>query len=342
MRLVALIAAILMLASSDLVAASPVGVRDIVVPVMEREAALDVSVWYPTNANGNEVLVGDSAVFRGTPALHDAPMADGRFPLVLISHGGFRAAPNLASWLASALAKNDFVAVIVRPPAIPNGSAKQSVLSEFWLRPADFSATITAVENDVALAGHIDMESIGGVGFFLGGYAVLGLAGARADREAFMRSCEGTHRAFDCSWFAKGGVDLHHVDAARLGRPNLDPRLKVAIAVDPDWAGALTKQSLRSISTPVHLINLGPQQGITSGFDAAELASMIPDASHRTIQNAGRFSSFPECQPEGSAILESEGDFKMCDDGTGRSRAAIHGQLASMITTALQKSLRSP
>lgn len=336
----AMIAAFLLLAASRLAAAEAVGMRLIEVSATDRDAALEVSLWYPTAAEGDEVLVGDNAVFYGGPALRDAPLVDGQPPLIVISHGGFRAAPNLVNWLASALASEGFVVAVVVPPALPDGRATPSVLEELWLRPADLSATVTALETDPDFTGRVDVASVGGVGFFLGGLAVLSLAGARIDPAAFIRSCEGERRTRDCAWFAEGGVDLRQVDASRLRRSNLDPRFKAVIAVDPEFIETLQNETLRSISVPTTIVSLGSHQGMVSTLDASALASLIPGARHARIQDAGRFSSFPECKPAGPAILENEGEGDLCRDGTGRSRADIHAELATMIATVLRKVLR--
>ena len=334
----ALIAVVLALVGSHPAAAATVGVRDVAIPVPERHSVLHAFVWYPTGAGGIEVLVGGNAVFRGTPGLRDAPVLDGRFPLIVIAHGGFRAAPDVASWLASALASHGFITAVVNPPVIPGGPAKPSVPSELWLRPADLSAAITAVEAEPKFAKRIDSRKIGGVGFLLGGYAVLALAGARIDAEAYAHTCDGSAAGLDCAWFAKGGVNLHLVDAARLGRSNRDPRLKVAIVVDPELSGALTSQSLGEIPIPVRIVNLGSPEAIPSALDASKLASEIPSARYLVIPDAMPFSSFAECTLKGPAILKSEGgEVQLCDDGRGLSRAAIHAQVASMVVNILRR-----
>jgi predicted dienelactone hydrolase len=322
--------------------AETVGVRDVAISVPERNAVLHANVWYPATTGGDAVLVGDNAVFRGTPGSRDAPVREGHFPLILVAHGGFRSASDVASWLASALASSGFIVVVMRPPPVPNGPAEQSVLAELWLRPGDLSAAISAVEKEPSLAAQIDPEEVGAVGFFLGGYTALSLAGARVDPEAFAHSCEGSARSLDCTWFAKGGVNLHLVDAARLGRSNLDPRLKVGIVVDPELTGSLTSQSLRAIAGAVHVINLGAPKEIPSALDASELASKIPGARYSAIQDAAPFSSFAECKPKGPAILEIEGgEVQLCDDGNGQSRVAIHRQIADTILEDLRQAFRS-
>lgn len=110
MQRVALVVAVLVLVGSHFATAATVDVRHISLPPSERDAVLHAFVWYPAEPGGKPVLIGDNGVFRGTSARGNAPALNGRFPLILIADGGFRAAPNLGSWLASALAANGFLA----------------------------------------------------------------------------------------------------------------------------------------------------------------------------------------------------------------------------------------
>jgi predicted dienelactone hydrolase len=93
----------------------------------------------------------------------------------------YRSVPDAANWLAA----DGFVAAVVKHPAIPAGPPAQSVLDELWLRPADISAGVSAILGDAGLAGKIDPAGVGAVGFFVGGYSVMELVGARPVRRAF-------------------------------------------------------------------------------------------------------------------------------------------------------------
>lgn len=296
-------------------------------------------VWYPADDNGRSVLIGENAVFDGTRGFQYAAVADGRFPLVVISHGGFRVAPNVVSWLASALAAHGFIAAVANPPPIANGAAKQSVLDELWRRPADLSAVLTAVEKDADLAGHIDGRQVGAVGFLLGGNAVLQLAGARIDAAALARSCEGVAPVRDCAWFARGRVDLHRVDVGRLERSSLDRRVRAAVVIDPELTGTLAGESLGAVAIPVRVVNLGRRRAIPRAVDAVKLSGRIPGSRYATVPGATAASSFAECKPQGRAVLRQEGgEAMLCDDGGGRSRAQAHAALAALVETAVRRS----
>ena len=322
--------------------AERVGMREVTIANPERETSVLALVWYPTAADESPALIGDNAVFRGTPAQRDAPVADGRFPLIVIAHGGFRSSPNSANWLASVLASKGYIVAVVIPPKIPIGPVSQAILSEFWLRPSDLSFTITTIAADAIFGSRTAIDQVGAVGFFLGGYSTLALTGARVDTNAFMTLCQGEQRGFDCDWFEKGGVNVQQVDVDQLGQSHLDQRLKVAVVVDPEWTHLLTSSSLGSVDVPVHIINVGSWGETNSPLNASTIAANIPRARYTTISQAGKYSAFAECKPKGGAILQEEGDdASLCDDGPENlARAEIHKRLISTLTDALRQSLR--
>jgi predicted dienelactone hydrolase len=320
-------------------AADRIGVRHIAVPAPERGAPIDVAVWYPAASGGTPVLIGDNAVFEGVGAYQDAPILEGRFPIVLLSHGGLRAAPELDGWIASRLAAQGFVVAAPRPPR-PTGLDAEAAPREIWLRPADLSATLSALEHDPALADKLDAGRVGALGFLLGGSSALALAGARVDAQAYARSCDPGGTGLDCAWFAKSGVDLHKTDARQMEGSRLDPRVKIVVAVDPELAAAFSAASLSAIAIPVHVISLGGPATIPPGLNAAGLEKRIPDARYDVMADATPFDSFSACKPEGAAILRRDGDDdSLCGDGAG-PRAAIHVALAAMIAAAFKHQLQ--
>ncbi len=333
-----LAAALLCMMAGREALARTVGVREIEVVSPERKSVLHTFVWYPAGANGRAVQIGENAVFRGTRGFQGAPIARGRFPLVLIAHGGLRAAPNIASWLAASLTADGFIAVVANPPPAPQGRAAQSILDELWLRPADLSAILTAVERDPVLAGQMDAGRVGAVGFFLGGNAVLALAGARIDAAAFMASCGAAAPARDCAWLAQRHVDLRRVDVGRLQRSNVDGRVRAAVVIDPELTDTLTDESLRAVAVPVRVVNLGQGSAIPRALVAAKLAARIPGSRYAAIPGATASSSFAECKQHGPALPRGEGrELALCDEGAGRTRAQDHATIAAVVASALRQ-----
>lgn len=105
-----------------------VGFRQFQAPTRERGTDLDVTVWYPAKPGGEMIMSGDTALFVGTAAMHDAPISGGTFPLILLSHGaGLAGTPQALSWIATPLARQGFV---VAAPTHPGNTGKNKSAAE--------------------------------------------------------------------------------------------------------------------------------------------------------------------------------------------------------------------
>ena len=323
-------------------ASGTVGVRIIRVAVSERGTEMDVILWYPTAGPGRSMLVGDgNPLFQGTAAMAEAPMPEGRRPLIVLSQGGLRSGPDIGAWMASRLADSGFIVAMLRQPD-PRRLTEEQTLPEIWLRPADVSAALTAILGDGALSPRIETKQIGVLGFQIGGTAALSLAGGLLDVASVKASCDVGGIGVDCGRFRKAGLDLHTISLSPLGRSNIDPRVEAIIVVDPEFGRNFTQASLTDIAIPVSFINLGRPETIWPGLNAEGLTRFIPRAQYSFIPDAIQYSAFPECKPRASAILREDGEEALCDDAIGgRSRAKIHDVLARMIVTTFRSDFAS-
>lgn len=199
------------------------------------------------------------------------------------------------------------------------------------------AATLDMLAADPALANNIRTDQVAALGFFLGGTAVLGLGGARLDADSFGQSCDENGTGLDCAWFAAHGVDLRDVDSTQLTRSNIDPRIKLVVAVDPELSAHVTSESLASVDIPVTLINLGDAETRTPGLDASGLAAAFPDMHYIVVSDATPFSAFSRCKPNASSILAEDGeDDAICRESGDRTRDDIHAELALIIADTLE------
>ncbi|WP_118135373.1 hypothetical protein [Oceanicella sp. SM1341] len=324
------------LAAGHARAGEPVGMRPLEVPSPARGARLDGSLWYPAGPGGTPGEAGGTPVFRATPARLGAPLAEGRFPLVLVSHGGLRSAPHMADWLARGLAAEGMIVAVIRPPA---PASAEAALAEIWLRPDDLRTALDSLLADPALAPHVDESRIGAVGLFLGGTSVLALAGARLDPEGLRGACDTPGRAMDCGWFAAQGLDLHAAELGPLAKVTPEPRLRAGVLVDPEFAALMTPESLRGISLPLTAISLGTAESRPPALDATPLLGRLPGLDTVTLPEAGRFDAFALCTPRGAAILaEEEPDAPLC---ASHGRAAHHRMLLAEVLAGLRRGLGS-
>lgn len=321
-----------------------VGVRQIVAPSKERGSNLEVTVWYPARSGGEQVVLGESVFFVGTPAMSDAAISNGKFPLILLSHGaGIAGNPQAVSWIATPLARQGFV---VAAPMHPGNSGKARSAAEtmkIWLRPGDLTETVNTMEKDPFFKEHLDQGTVGVLGLSLGGSTALAIAGARIDPRLLADYCDtDALNASLCEWVRQSGVDLHKMNLQSAGRDNSDKRIRFAMAIDPAPVDVFDFESFSGISVPVDLVNLGQPGKIPVTVEASRVAKAIPTAHYAVIKDASHFSMFAECKPGASEIAESEeiGD-PICADGGGRSRNNIHAQLIDMVTASFKRALKA-
>ncbi|WP_416408342.1 alpha/beta hydrolase family protein [Agrobacterium rosae] len=319
-----------------------VGVRQITAHSEERNIDLAVTVWYPPEAGGSSVMLGESIFFVGTPAMLDAPIPNRKYPLILLSHGAGIAGNAVAtSWIAAPLANRGF---IVAAPTHPgNGGASRSAAEtmKLWVRPADITETLNSIIKNDFFKDHIKRDEVGMLGLSMGGGTALAIAGAQIDPVTLSRYCDtDALNASLCQWVKQSGVDLHSMDMTSAGRYNRDRRIKFVMAIDPAPVDVLAPDSLSKISIPVDLVNLGRTAEIPQTVRADGVAKVIGGSSYSTIEDASHYSMFAECKPGAakSAEIENVGD-PICADGNGRPRSMIHRQLIDIAVAAFKREL---
>ncbi|WFR97120.1 alpha/beta hydrolase family protein [Rhizobium tumorigenes] len=325
-------------------ASETVGVREISAPSPERGTDLDVTVWYPALPGGKSMLLGESMFFVGTPAMLGAPISEGAFPLVLLSHGaGIAGNAQALSWLAAPLASEGFIVAAPNHPGNSGAGRSAAETMKLWLRPGDISDTLDAIGKDAFFKEHLESGKTGALGLSAGGSTALALAGARIDPQRLASYCDtDALNPSLCDWVRQSGVDLHAMDMQSAGRHSEDKRIRFAMAIDPAPVDVFEPGTFAEISIPVEIVNLGRPGTIPATADAAAVAKAIVDSRYSTIPDASHFSMFAECKPgaEETATAKEIGD-PICRDGGGRSRGAIHRQLIDIVTAAFERELGS-
>lgn len=336
-RLARLVAPLLALLASP-AAADPVGLRSFNLPGREPGRMLETIVVYPAVAGGTPTRFGDNRIFVGVTVNRDAPPAPGRHPVVLLSHGSGGHVAGLA-WLSTRLAAAGYVVIGPNHPGTTSGDSSEKATVELWRRPPDLLAALDGVRADAALAAVLDVDRVAALGFSLGGYDVLALAGARQDRRAFASYCSRNQHMVGCVWLRRGGVDFAALDP-RFDADLRDARVKAVIAVDPAFTPSFTEDSLRAITVPVAILNLGTPATTPGIVEGRFLADTIPNARLDRVADAVHFSFLAECKPEGAAVLAADADDPVCDDAPGaRPRAALHAAMLTPVLDALRQYL---
>ncbi|MGF6651961.1 putative dienelactone hydrolase [Paraburkholderia youngii] len=309
--------------------------------------ALITRIWYPADATQaetpHEIGAPGHPMFVGHAAADDAPLstAQPKYPLLLLSHGTGGSADSL-DWLAASLAAQGYIVAGVNHPG--NNALEPRTRDGFilwWERATDLSEVLDGVLADPRFGPRIDTTRIGALGFSLGGYTVLEVAGARTDRAAFERFCTSPEADAICSPPEAASL-AHAPDApaltvdglsaetnasrARSGDSYRDPRVKAAFAIAPALGEAFNSSSFKEVTIPVALLAGEADTTAPVNTNIHRIAGFMPQATVTMVPGASHYTFMDVCEPE---LMERLAP--ICKDGPGVDRAAIHARTAAQV-----------
>jgi predicted dienelactone hydrolase len=280
----------------------------------------DILVWYPTEAAEAPWQAGPFPI----PASHDAEIAPGRFPLVLLSHGGSVKGGNplVLRELSADLARQGFVVV-----APFHGTAGMPV------RPLQIKLALDAILADPRFSAHADPARLGMLGFSLGGAVTLELAGA-VPNMAHLGSYCGAHPddVLSCDQAPGGGSGAGPRQNRPPGSPPSPLPLKAIVLLDP-FAVPFQHDELVAVTVPVLLFR--PAQSELSGEgNAIGLAAALPHPPHYETVPGGHFIFVDVCTP----FLQSAAP-EACRDPPDVDRAAVHAGIEAQVAAFFRSNL---
>lgn len=305
----------------------------------ERNKSIEIHYWYPTQNIISDFEFGNSKIFLTEKATLNAELLNGKFPVILLAHGGMRASPYHSGWIASALAKRGYIVVVPQPPR-PNELKPSLAPHELWLRPSDLKLGLSSLDDVSIIKNGVDKSNILGLGFFLGGTSMLSLAGAKIDPELYKNSCVEKGVNFDCQWFQKNGVDLSDFSVSNLLSTKPDARIKSVIAINPELSKTFDKNSVTGISIPLTIIALGDTaDSRDNSYLALKPSKQLGEnknVTFSTIPNTSVYSAFSICTHKGKIILAAEGDDDICNDLKGLTREQAHQVIVDEVVKILK------
>ena len=318
-------------------AADQAGLRLLELNAPHHERTLKTAVWYPAEGSGNRIVFGQNPVFNGVTVLDGAEIAEGRYPLVLLSHGMGGTIRSL-SWLSAGLAERGAIVISVNHPNSTWGDFDLAVSLQHWTRVLDLKRTLDWTLGNDGIASHVDRTRIMAAGFSFGGWTALSIGGLRANHEGFVDSCRKLHEALEpCDELLSDAIDLSSMDPGPWNASYRDDRVTHVVAVDPGLVWGLNRSDTDGLIDEVTLIGLGEGESrlLATDFDASGLLEILPDATVRRLRPATHFTALPVCKPAGEAILREENDDPVCTDPPGTNRAAVHDSILSQIASDL-------
>ncbi|MCV6589170.1 MAG: prolyl oligopeptidase family serine peptidase [Marinobacterium sp.] len=283
-------------------------------------------VIYPTQAEARPAKLGP---FTLEVAL-GADIADGRFPLAVISHGSGGSQLGYRS-IAIDLAKRGFVVALPLHPGnnFRDNRAAGSVAN--WTnRPKHIAAAIDHLLAAGRFSASIDAQKVVVIGHSAGGYSALAVAGGVADTGQIHVLCQ--QPAAQRGPFCEGGRGP--AEPATVIHHQRDTRVKALVLMAPVGVLYRHQQSLAQVELPVLLLRAEYDAELLEPYHADVIAQHLPATAkltHRMVKNAGHYSfiaPFP-------AFLAAELGM-VAQDPPGFDRTAFHRQLGGEIADYLQ------
>lgn len=293
MRLLATVALAVMIAASG-ARAEGVGFRDIYVEVDGER--LITALWYPTDGANGQTAVGPFTM----DASRGAPLGDGWYGLVLLSHGTGGGRLNHRD-TAIRLAESGYIVAAPEHAGDSWRNGRYSGTAENWRRrPRQLSAVLDGLLGNVEFGPHIDPTRIGAVGHSAGGYSVLALIGGRADLVLLAQHCT-RYRDEDsefCGYGRPGGRDDEPM-------PDIsDQRIGAVVAVAP--VGALFGGGAFSgVAVPAQIHRLEADSVLRKPWHAEHIAALMGD--HATLVTHPEAHHFAFITPFPAALADQVG-----------------------------------
>ncbi len=294
---------------------------------VEADPPFPVAVWYPTAAEETTW----QAALRDVTAARDAPIAAGRFPLILLSHGSGGNEFGHLDW-AARLARNGFIVAAIRHVGdssdAPNGQGSDIQLTG---RPWQARQALDAVLADPRLAPSIDRDRIGMIGFSAGGYTTLVSIGGRPRYELWMAHCAAHPEDHE---FCPGeGIVVPRITKPGWALPPPIGEIKAAVVMAP--AGILfDARGLAGIGVPLRIYRAADDRLVQNQWNADHVAALLPNRPEIVTVPGDHYVFIAPCSPALRAEVAV-----ICEDAPGVDRLAIHEKIADELVDFFRKEL---
>ncbi|MET1415132.1 alpha/beta fold hydrolase [Roseibium sp. HPY-6] len=313
------------------------GVADITVKDKRSDRPLSGDIWFPSTTPDRHVRADKSKVWQMAPADRDAVMAEGQFPLLVVSHGMYGNTFNQA-WLASELARRGYIVAMINHPGTSTFLRDPSQARELWDRPVDVSRLISHLLQDDTYGPRIDRSRIFAAGHSLGGFTVMFLAGAEFDNARYQNVCGSEPTLVVCEVLRGWSVAETEADRVEMAASRKDERIRKVISLDLGGTPVFSRKSLQQIETPILVLGSGRADMLDQDVESRALAAALPadSVTHLELEGAGHFDFMGVCKPDGFDILKEHepGDEIVCIKGNAE-RVAQHDRILTEILTFL-------
>jgi predicted dienelactone hydrolase len=251
-----------------------VGSKQLVIKDEIKNVSFPVTIQYPTLQTARPTAFGPYIMDVSV----DAKIIDGKFPLVIISHGS-GGSPLLYRTITTNLAKNGFVVAMVEHYGNNRMNNELEGKDEnFTNRLRHISLVIDFMFSSDHFKEHLQPNNVAMIGHSIGANTALVLAGGIPISYA--------------DYQTKFGKPIHAGQETQEMQLNTDGRIKaiVLLALTPGWFTG--EESLEKVNIPVLVINAEKDIYIPNAHTEQffEKIKTNSNFSYQSIKNAGHFS----------------------------------------------------
>jgi len=278
-----------------------VGSRQLKVKDETKGISFPVLVQYPTQEPSTPTAFGPYVM----DVCPDAKIIEGRFPLVVISHGN-GGSHLLYRTIGTHLAKNGYIVASVEHYGNNrNNNELENTTENLMNRPRHIILAIDAMLSDDEFCRNIAPNRIAMIGHSMGGYTALALAGG------IPRTREGQ----------------------RVEVPT-DPRIRAIVLLAPGAGWFMN--SLDKVTIPI-LTLTAEHDAITPAWNAEVVLKSIPHRSQVTFSQIKNAGHFPFLRPFPDTMKNP--NFPPSTDPIGFDRDELHTRLPTYILDFLDEKL---
>lgn len=240
---------------------------------------LKTTIWYPENLD-----LDHASTYTGE-----------KHPLVLMSHGSGSNRISLA-WLAIPLAREGYI--VASPDHYGNTFSEPlpEQFKRYWERPRDLSYLLSQLLQEYNPL--IDQEKIYGVGFSLGAYSVMAIAGVNVDQDLIKQQEDETlptDVVAQMPEFGKLTKKVVEAEPAEIPADLKDERFKKVVALSPALGtGINSTQQTKNVDIPALIIAPGGDEIAPIEQNGRVYHKFLPQASYQELPaNVGHFIFLP-------------------------------------------------
>ncbi len=301
----------------------------------ERHRLIETKLFYPTTTTASEAIFAENIAFYGFKAAKSAIPKGRGFPLYILVHGTSGNWKNL-SWLGSELAENGAFVVSANHPTYTTGQATPEGVLRMWEQPRDVSFLIDQILSS-NYAQYVDKDNITVIGYSLGGYTALALAGAKFDIKGYQEYCHKYNDA-SCDYYSNVLNELSQQERLMISGDYRDKRIKNAVAIAPGYVPAILPKSLDTLSAKTVVVGAELDETIPPKLQITPyINTNLSNLSYNEIKGASHFSFMQVCKPQAIEVLAEEDAAFVCQETGNVDRISIHKRLLEVLSPLKSK-----